>query len=75
MLIDTKAPKTRISRPDTYLSFTRAVGGLNSSCPGDVGAGKDLIDHQGKSVWITVCGSKDHIERLAKGNWFILKWR
>ena len=51
------------------------MGGLNSTSPGDAGAGEDLIDHQGKSIWVTACRSEDYVERLVKGIWSVLKWR
>lgn len=51
------------------------MGGLNSTTPGDAGAGEDLIDHQGKSIWVTACRSEDYVERLVKGSWSVLKWR
>lgn len=53
----------------------KVVGGLNSTSPGDVGAGEDLIDHQGKSIWVTACRSEDYVERLVKGSWSVPKWR
>lgn len=63
-------------RPYRHLPLLhKVVGVLNSTHPGDVGAGKDLIGHKGKSVWITACGSEDHVERLAKGSWSVPKWR
>lgn len=70
VLMGTKAPSIgrRLLVPDRHLPLLhKVVGGLNGTHPGDVGTGKDLIGHQGKSVWIIACGSEDHIERLAKG--------
>lgn len=60
--------------PDWSLpSLHKMIGGL-SHCVGEIGTGKNLISHQGKSARVTVGGLEDHIKGHAHRSCTVLEW-